>query len=103
MDDRRSLHCEAMANDSSTTHFLVGITSVSVIVRSGVVSTQPPANEFAGVEDKNKRKSTSGVFIFVSLRDFLIYLHCPSRQTNRCAGHHAASGIEMAYTKSLRP
>jgi len=56
MDDRRSLHCEAVANDSSATHFLVGMTSVSVIVKSGVVSTQPPANKFAGVEDKKKKK-----------------------------------------------
>ncbi len=61
-----------------------------MIVKSGVVSTQPPENEFAGVEDKNKRKSTSGVFIFVSLCDFLICLLCPSRQTNRCAGLKAA-------------
>jgi len=67
MDDRRSLHCEAVANDSSATHFLVGMTSVSVIVKSGVVSTQPPANKFAGVEDKKKKKkSTTGLFIFTS-------------------------------------
>ena len=71
MDVRRSLHCEAVANDSSTTHFLVGMTSVSVTVKFGVVSTQPSANEFAGMDDKNKRKSSTGVFIFVSLRDFL--------------------------------
>jgi len=64
-DERRSLHCKTVANDSSTTHFLVGVSSVSLIVKFGVISTQPAANEIAGVNDKSNKSTTMEVFIFV--------------------------------------
>jgi hypothetical protein len=57
--------CKTVENDSSTTHFSVGVTFVSVTVNSGVISTQSRANEFAAVNDKNKRNIAIGVFIFV--------------------------------------
>jgi hypothetical protein len=52
-------------NDSSTTHFSVGVISVSVIVKSEVMSSQPSANEFAGLDNKSKKSTAIGVFIFV--------------------------------------
>jgi hypothetical protein len=45
------------------THFLVGMISVLVIVKSGVIRTQLSANEFAAVDNKNKRSTANGVFI----------------------------------------
>jgi hypothetical protein len=43
----------------------VGRISVSVIVKSGVMSIQPSANEFAGVNNKSKKSTAIGVIIFV--------------------------------------
>ena len=58
-------YSETVANDSSTTHFLVGVSAVSVTVKSGVMSTQPSAGEFAGLKNKSKKSTAIGVFIFV--------------------------------------
>jgi len=73
MDDRRSLHSTSVANDSSTTQLLVGVTSVPVIFKSGAMSAQPRANEFRDADNKHKMLKKAGIeiFIFVSLRTMM--------------------------------
>jgi len=46
----------------------VGRISVSVIVKSGVISIQPSANELAGVNNKSKKSTAIGVVIFAFAR-----------------------------------
>ncbi len=46
----------------------MGRISVSVIVKSGVISIQPSANELAGVNNKSKKSTAIGVVIFAFAR-----------------------------------
>ena len=46
----------------------MGRISVSVIVKSGVMSIQPSADKFAGVNNKSRKSTAIGVAIFVFAR-----------------------------------
>jgi hypothetical protein len=91
-DDRRLLHCKAVANDSSTTQFLVGVIDVSVTVKSGVMSTQLLAREFVGLDNKSKKSTAIRVFNFVFC--------APSDFSNRMISLNMFSAVKPAGRES---